>query len=171
MPKAARVGDACSGHGCFPATSITSGSPDVSINGIPAARQGDSVLLHACPCPKTPHGIHGRSIAAGSSNVFINGLPAARIGDSIGCGGSISAGSGNVSIGNTPYQSPVQQCAENAIANHSPFLKITPLAEPLLMEWLKPFEQGVAQLEAIKRAVQKDKAFIPVCNKQPSQTR
>ncbi|WP_395280401.1 PAAR domain-containing protein [Klebsiella variicola] len=30
---------------------MTVGSPDVIINGQPAARQGDTVLLHGCPCP------------------------------------------------------------------------------------------------------------------------
>ena len=62
MPKAARLGDSCAGHGCMPPTPIMAGSGDVSINGMPAARQGDMVLLHACPCPYMPHGIHGRSI-------------------------------------------------------------------------------------------------------------
>ena len=95
MPKAARLGDIASGHGCFPPSPITSGSGDVFINGIPAARVGDSAAPHGCKdCPP-----HGRNIAAGSATVFINGRPASRIGDAISCGGSISAGSGNVFIG------------------------------------------------------------------------
>ncbi len=95
MPKAARLGDIASGHGCFPPSPVTSASSDVFINGIPAARMGDSCAVHGCKdCPP-----HGRNIAAGSSTVFINGKPAARVGDSITCGGSISAGSGNVFIG------------------------------------------------------------------------
>ena len=49
MPSAARLGDSCAGHGCFPATPIIAGSGDVIINGKPAARKGDAVLLHACP--------------------------------------------------------------------------------------------------------------------------
>ena len=118
MPKAARLGDSCAGHGCFPATPIVAGSGDVSVNGMPAARQGDTVLLHACPCPHMPHGIHGRSISAGSSNVSINGKPASRVGDAIGCGGSVAAGSGDVFIGDTPYKSPTHKCGENLSLIH-----------------------------------------------------
>lgn len=165
MPAAARSGDSCAGHGCFPATPIVTGSSDVFINAKPAARKGDTVLLHACPCPKMPHGIHSRSISAGSSTVSINGKPAARVGDGIGCGGSVSVGSGNVFIGDTPYSSPTQKCAQSAVASQSPFLKITPLAEPLGFEWMKPFEQGIAQIEAINHAVNQDKAFVPLCDK------
>ncbi len=135
MPAAARLGDSCSGHGCFPATPIVAGSSDVFINGKPAARQGDTVLLHACPCPKMPHGIHGRSISAGSSTVSINGKPAARVGDAVGCGGSVAAGSGDVLIGDTPYSSSVQKCAEGAVANKSPYLKLSPLVTSAPVGW------------------------------------
>ncbi|EGU35627.1 PAAR domain-containing protein [Vibrio scophthalmi] len=81
MPKAARIGDIASAHGCFPPTPIIAGSGDVFINGTPAARLGDAAAPHGCPCPKTPHGFHGRAISAGSGSVFINGLPAARADD------------------------------------------------------------------------------------------
>ena len=60
-PKAARLGDIGSGHGCFPPTPIISASPDVSINHKPAARLGDPLAPHGCGvCPP-----HGRSISAG----------------------------------------------------------------------------------------------------------
>ena len=95
MPKAARIGDIGSGHGCFPPTPVTAGSGNVKINGIPAARLGDPLAAHGCgKCPP-----HGRSISGGSGTVFINGKPAARIGDGIDCGGSVAAGSGDVIIG------------------------------------------------------------------------
>ncbi|WP_434996542.1 type VI secretion system PAAR protein [Vibrio scophthalmi] len=99
MPKAARIGDIASAHGCFPPTPIIAGSGDVFINGIPAARLGDAAAPHGCPCPKTPHGFHGRVISAGSGSIFINGLPAARVGDAIGCGGTVATGSPDVTIG------------------------------------------------------------------------
>jgi len=51
---------------------IVQGSPDVLINGKPAAVQGN-----ATGC--------GGSIASGASGVFINGKPMARIGDTAGC--------------------------------------------------------------------------------------
>ncbi|WJM85462.1 type VI secretion system PAAR protein [Dickeya chrysanthemi] len=127
MPGAARLNDIGSGHDCFPETPIIEGSPDVIINGQPAARQGDTVQLHGCPCPNAPHGVHSRKIAEGSSTVIINGKPAARIGDGIHCGGVIISGSGNVIIGNTPYQSPVQGCAEQTARNRSPLLALTPM--------------------------------------------
>ncbi|PWC17625.1 S-type Pyocin domain-containing protein, partial [Brenneria roseae subsp. roseae] len=112
---------------CFPETPVIEGSPDVIINGQPAARQGDTVLLHGCPCPNAPHGVHPRKIAAGSSTVLINGKPAARIGDGINCGGVIISGSGNVIIGDTPYKSPVQECGKQAASNRSPLLALTPM--------------------------------------------
>lgn len=92
MPAAARKNDVGSGHGCFPPSNVTSASPDVDIDGIPAARLGDRLAPHGCAtCPP-----HGRAISGGSPTVFINGRPAARIGDAIDCGGSIVIGSGTV---------------------------------------------------------------------------
>ncbi|WP_431890978.1 PAAR domain-containing protein [Pectobacterium colocasium] len=135
MPGAARLGDSCAGHGCFPATPIIEGSGDVIINGKPAARKSDAVLLHACPCPNVPHGVHNRAISAGSGTVIINGKLAARIGDAIGCGGSVAAGSGNVIIGDSPYQSPVKPCAEQSAKSRAPLLALTPMLLPTLMEW------------------------------------
>ncbi|MCV6610764.1 MAG: PAAR domain-containing protein [Amphritea sp.] len=97
MAKAARLGDTCSAHGCFPPTPVTSGSGNVLINGLPAARVSDSAAPHGCgKCPP-----HGRSIAAGSATVFINGRPAARVGDTISCGGNVATGSDNVLIGDS----------------------------------------------------------------------
>ncbi|KHT39931.1 S-type Pyocin domain-containing protein [Pectobacterium brasiliense] len=127
MPGAARLNDIGSGHDCFPETPIIEGSSDVIINGQPAARQGDAVLLHGCPCPNTPHGVHSRKIAEGSSTVIINGKPAARIGDGIHCGGVIVSGSGNVIIGDTPHRSPVQDCAKQAALTRAPLLALTPM--------------------------------------------
>ncbi|MFJ5329743.1 S-type pyocin domain-containing protein [Pectobacterium versatile] len=127
MPGAARLNDIGSGHDCFPETPITEGSPDVIINGQPAVRKGDTVLLHSCPCPNAPHGVHSRKIAEGSSTVIINGKNAARIGDSINCGGVIISGSGNVIIGDTPYRSPVQECAKQAALSHAPILILSPM--------------------------------------------
>ncbi|MEQ9861112.1 PAAR domain-containing protein [Pectobacterium cacticida] len=150
MPGAARLGDSCAGHGCFPSTPIIAGSGDVIINGKPAARQGDAVLLHACPCPNMPHGVHNRAISAGSGTVIINGKPAARIGDAIGCGGSVIAGSGNVIIGDTPYQSPVKACAEQASRDHAPLLALTPMLTPMPMAWAQVAELPVLD-EALTR--------------------
>ncbi len=95
MPKAARLNDIGSGHGCFPPTNITAASHNVQINNRPAARQGDPLAAHGCSkCSP-----HARAIAAGSPSVFINGIPAARLGDPITCGGGIITASDDVFIG------------------------------------------------------------------------
>ena len=86
MPSISRVGDA---HACpktgHSVNAVTSGSPDVIINGVPAARVGDTT---AC----------GSMITAGSSTVFINGKPAAFMGSATSHGGIIINGSPNVLI-------------------------------------------------------------------------
>ncbi len=68
---------------------ITTGSSNVMINGVPAARKGDSMV-----CVGPPD-----SIKQGSSSVFINGKPAARMFDATNHGGVIISGSPNVFIG------------------------------------------------------------------------
>ncbi|PXW49289.1 putative Zn-binding protein involved in type VI secretion [Erwinia sp. AG740] len=156
MPGAARLGDSCAGHGCFPATPVIAGSGDVIINGKPAARKGDAVLLHACPCPNMPHGVHSRAISAGSGTVIINGKLAARIGDAIGCGGSVAAGSGDVIIGDTPYQSPVKSCAEQSAKSRAPLLALTPMLLPAMMEWAATAELPVLD-EALTVLQRKDR--------------
>ncbi len=99
MPGAARLNDIGSAHDCFPPTPIVSASGSVFVNSQPAARLGDPLQPHGCPCPKTPHGMHPRSISAGSSSVFIDGKPAARLGDAIDCGGTVASASSDVIMG------------------------------------------------------------------------
>lgn len=92
---AARTGDV---HACPQLTErpsphiggpITDGSPDVFINGAPAARAGDGT---ACDGPPG-------QVASGSPGVFINRQSAARIADPAGHGGRIARGSPDVHIG------------------------------------------------------------------------
>ncbi|MGB6427487.1 MAG: PAAR domain-containing protein, partial [Methyloceanibacter sp.] len=54
--------------------SIVQGSPDVFINGKPAAVHGD------------PTGCGG-SVTSGAASVFVNGKPMATAGDTAGCAG------------------------------------------------------------------------------------
>lgn len=75
---------------------ITTGSPDVFINGKPAAIATDSMV--ACDDDGS------QQMAEGSSRVYINGLPAARIGDRTTCDAKVMTGSGNVRIGGDPEQ-------------------------------------------------------------------
>jgi uncharacterized Zn-binding protein involved in type VI secretion len=104
MPAAARLGDLAQvdadAHGC-PACPhkavgpITTGSPDVLVNGKPAARQGDWGAHAVCCGPNL------FQIAKGSPTVYVNGKPFARMNDSTThCGGSgpIKEGSPDVNI-------------------------------------------------------------------------
>lgn len=91
MPATVRLGDQCTGHGCFPPRVNDSASSDVFVNGIGVHRVGDHWVTHCCP----GSGCHDSTQASGSGTVFANGLPVARIGDSIACGSSNQTGSGN----------------------------------------------------------------------------
>ncbi|MFS1523851.1 PAAR domain-containing protein [Microbulbifer sp. 2304DJ12-6] len=123
MPKAARLGDIGSGHGCFPPTPAISASGDTFINGRKAVRLGDAFAPHGCPqCPP-----HPRSLSAGSATVFINGKKAGRVGDSIGCGGSVSTGSGDTFIGDVGMGGPLKSCMKGAKDNASPLLDPGPI--------------------------------------------
>ena len=103
MPRAARVTDRHSGscsHGldCCPHSvvgEIDSGSPDTFVNGLQAARLGDSVR-HSCPHCGTGN------ISSGSETVFINGMAAARLGDRVmypGGSGTITTASSDTFFG------------------------------------------------------------------------
>jgi uncharacterized Zn-binding protein involved in type VI secretion len=96
MPAAARQGDSglvhCSGY------TIAAGSPNVRINGKPAARQGDSSTPHKKPGGKKCV-IHTATISQGSSSVRVNGKPLARVGDSLSGCTRIASGSNNVRVG------------------------------------------------------------------------
>jgi uncharacterized Zn-binding protein involved in type VI secretion len=67
---------------------IVGGSQNVTVNGKPAARQGDTTT--------------GGALIEGSPNVFINGKPATVVGDRNGCGGSIASGGHGVFINGKP---------------------------------------------------------------------
>ena len=94
MPSVHRLGDSCTGHGCFPPRSNVSASSDVFVNSIGVHRQGDGWGVHCCGIP-----CHASSLASGSSTVFVNGKAMARVGDPVACGSSCATGSGNVFAG------------------------------------------------------------------------
>jgi uncharacterized Zn-binding protein involved in type VI secretion len=84
MPDIIRIGDPGSHGG-----SVTTGSPDVTANGIPVARVGDT---YSCP-------IHGPNpIVTGSPDVTANGQAVARVGDTTACGATLQAGSPDVEV-------------------------------------------------------------------------
>lgn len=68
---------------------IATGAPSVTLNGRPAARQGDATSNNSI-------------VRDGADNVFINGRPAAAVGSQTGCGGTIVTGSSSVFINGKP---------------------------------------------------------------------
>ncbi|WP_368528113.1 RHS repeat-associated core domain-containing protein [Enterobacter cloacae] len=80
---------------------ITSGSPNVFINGKPAALATDSTV----DCSDDG----SQQMAEGSKRVSINSQPASRIGDRTTCDAKVMTGSDNVFIGGDPQQTlPIQ---------------------------------------------------------------
>jgi YD repeat-containing protein len=73
--------------------SIVSGSPDVFINGMPAA-VAESSLSACSQLGHTPG-----YAAEGSATVFVNGKPKHRKGDFVTCGAKTAQGSGDVIVG------------------------------------------------------------------------
>lgn len=94
MPAVTRIGDNCTGHGCFAPRVNDQGSANVFVNGIGAHRQGDHWVTHSCGSNS-----HDSMLAAGSSTVYVNGKQLCRIGDPVACGSAASAGSSNVFAG------------------------------------------------------------------------
>lgn len=90
MAAVTRLGDLCTGHGCFPPRPSIQASPDVFANMIPVHRQGDKWAVHCCAA------CHGAVLAQGSFNVFVNNKQVGRIGDPVSCGSAVAAGSPNV---------------------------------------------------------------------------
>lgn len=93
MPAAHRLGDLCTGHGCWPPRPNISASSDVLVNNLGSHRLGDGWAVHCCD-----DDCHGAVAAQGSPNVFVNGLPKCRIGDAVSCGSSMATGSPDVIV-------------------------------------------------------------------------
>ena len=91
-----RLGDLCTGHGCWPPRPNAEGAADVFCNGLPVHRAGDAWASHTCPeIPET----HASTLAAGSTTVFVNGRQIGRAGDPVACGSVAVPGSPNVFAG------------------------------------------------------------------------
>jgi uncharacterized Zn-binding protein involved in type VI secretion len=94
MPAIVRLGDKCSGHGCFSARPCVEGSSDVFANGKGVHIVGMAWDSHGCAgCPP-----HDSVLAAGSPDVFANGKPVGRVGDPIECGSTCAEGSPDCTI-------------------------------------------------------------------------
>lgn len=87
-----RLGDICTGHGCFSPRPNIEASKTVSLNSLPMHRVGDKWAPHCCVS------CHGGVAAQGSPNVIIEGRAVCRTGDAISCGSKMATGSSNVFI-------------------------------------------------------------------------
>ena len=93
MPAVTRLGDVCTGHGCFPSRPNVGASPTVFANGIAVHRQGDAWDGHCCVI------CHTSILSSGSGTVFADNKQVGRIGDPVACGSTVAGGSGNVYAG------------------------------------------------------------------------
>ena len=85
-----RIGDYCTGHGCYPSRKAETGSSNVFFNNIQVVRVNDLWEQHCCgDC-------HSGKQEIGSPNFKVNGLNVARVGDKIDCGSYAKTGSSNV---------------------------------------------------------------------------
>ncbi|WP_423838651.1 PAAR domain-containing protein [Thauera propionica] len=94
MPAVTRLGNRCTGHGCWPPRPSTSAAASVFVNGIAVHRVGDSWATHCCK-----RSCHSSVLAGGSSTVFAEGKGVGRIGDPVACGSRVAQGSPNVFAG------------------------------------------------------------------------
>lgn len=96
MPAAARLGDSGVPH-CSSYV-IATGSPNVFINGRPAASVGDITTPHLMPAsPKCV--THVATITTGSPRVLVNGRPMATLGSVLAGCTVVATGSFNVIAG------------------------------------------------------------------------
>jgi uncharacterized Zn-binding protein involved in type VI secretion len=94
MPAVARLGDVCTGHGCFSSRPNDTASNDVFADNKPVHRQGDHWVTHCCG-----PACHDSVLAQGSSTVYVNGKQMGRIGDPVACGSTIQTGASTVFAG------------------------------------------------------------------------
>jgi len=95
MPAVARLGDACTGHGCYPPRQNVEGSSNVFVNGIACHAEGDAWIPHGCGVC-TPH---GGSAGTTGKKVYVNGDEISTVGTPVDCGSTIAEGSSNVFAG------------------------------------------------------------------------
>lgn len=86
MPAAVRLGDTCSGHGCFPPRPTITAASKFIVEGAAAHRVGDQLAPHTCVVT------HGGVTVVGSSKFIVEGTPIARIGDAVDCGSVLMTG-------------------------------------------------------------------------------
>ena len=93
MPAVVRLGDICSGHGCFPSRPNITGSNKFFIESKAIHRVGDKWAPHTC------ESTHDGTQSTGSNKMFVQGKAVARISDKISCGSSNQTGSSKMFVG------------------------------------------------------------------------
>jgi len=88
-----RLGDLCTGHGCWGGRVNVGASPDVYVNGLGWHRVGDPWATHCCIA------CHGSVARTGSETVFVNAKAACRVTDDVACGSKMMTGSTTVFCG------------------------------------------------------------------------
>ncbi|ADV50556.1 PAAR repeat-containing protein [Cellulophaga algicola DSM 14237] len=138
----------CSGTTPHVGGPITQGSPNVFINGKPAARMGDM-----CTCVGPPD-----VIAQGNPTVLINGVPIATVGSMTAHGGIIISGESNVIIGsNTPKPLTVTMPITDI-----PFPKINIIDKVLSSKYIK---EATANQEKLKAEAYNDNDDISISSR------
>ena len=94
MPAVTRLGDECTGHGCFPPRVNDEASTNTFVNGIGVHRVGDHWVTHCCTII-----CHDAVAEEGSATVFVNGKAVVRIGDALSCGSVSAQGSPDTFFG------------------------------------------------------------------------
>jgi uncharacterized Zn-binding protein involved in type VI secretion len=98
MPAVSRVGDVCASFVTVPV--IVTGSPNVFVNGRPAAREGDFTGTFKKKQGRSILTLTSQLLAPpGDQTVFINGKSIAQIGTPGTNGTKVVTGSGDVFVG------------------------------------------------------------------------
>lgn len=96
MAGIVRLTDSSSGHDdCGEIVIVENCSEDVFTNKLATGRVGSILDSHFCDV----HPEHFGTVSTGSMTVYTNGIPMARIGSLVSCGGNMTLGSPNVSVG------------------------------------------------------------------------
>lgn len=93
MPAIVRLGDNCTGHGCYPPRPNIEACDFFFVDGLGAHRLGEEWDRHCCD------DCHKGVASSASAIFFIDGIATCRVGDSVSCGSSMAEGSPEYFIG------------------------------------------------------------------------
>jgi uncharacterized Zn-binding protein involved in type VI secretion len=96
MPRVSSEIDVCRGHDSCAPRPLATASPTVEVEGIPVAREGDTLVAHGCPV----HPAHSAAVTRGFATLEVDGRRVAYVGASVGCpSGAMSTGRTTVVVG------------------------------------------------------------------------